>query len=82
MRERPEFVEAFERERERLGRRLRELRTERELTQEQAAERVGLSEKHLRRIELGQANITLATLVAFSSGYRLPLSSLFEDRPA
>ncbi|MAT25224.1 MAG: hypothetical protein CMN31_21675 [Sandaracinus sp.] len=51
------------------------MRTERELTQKQAAERVGLSEKHLRRIELGKANVTLATLT-FSIVYGLSLRTI------
>lgn len=78
LRDRPGFKRAFERERKRLGKRLRKLRSERELTQEQAAEVVGLSEKHLRRIELGQANVTLATLVAFAQAFGLGLPELLE----
>jgi len=57
---------------------LRSLRKERRLTQEKAAEWIGVSSKHLRRLELGDANVTLATLVACAAGYKVELSTLFE----
>lgn len=77
VRERPAYAKALAREQRRLGRRLRALRQERGLTQEAAAERIGLSSKHLRRLESGQANVTLATLVACALAYRVGLASLF-----
>jgi hypothetical protein len=48
-RERPDVARAFERERRLLAQRLRALRLERKLSQEAAAEVIGLSPKHLRR---------------------------------
>jgi DNA-binding XRE family transcriptional regulator len=77
LRERPTLARALSREQNRLGSLLRELRQERGLSQEQAAERIGLSDKQLRRIELGQANVTLATLVACAMAYKVELKDLF-----
>lgn len=68
----------FARERRRLGLCLRRLRDERELTQEQAAEKIGMHPIHLGRIEGGRENVTLATLIAISEAYRVPIRALFE----
>lgn len=57
--------------------RLRELREERGLTQEQAAEMMGIHPKSMPRIEGGTANPTVATLVAASAAYAVPLRDLF-----
>jgi transcriptional regulator with XRE-family HTH domain len=67
------------RELKRLGIRLRELREDRGLTQEQAAEIIGVHPKSMPRIEGGTANPTVATLVAASVAYKVPLGDLFPD---
>ena len=77
VRERAALGRVLAREQRRLGARLRNLRLARQLSQEDAAERIGLSAKHLRRIELGQSNVTLATLVALSVAYAVPVPALF-----
>ncbi len=72
----------IKRELKRLGKRLRELREERGLTQEQAAEMIGVHPKSMPRIEGGTANPTVATLVAASMAYQVPLRELFpEEEP-
>jgi transcriptional regulator with XRE-family HTH domain len=71
-------MRALREEQRRLGARLRALRDERALTQEQAAEQIGLHSNHLQRLERGAANVTLATLVAVSLAYRVSVRSLFE----
>jgi transcriptional regulator with XRE-family HTH domain len=63
----------------RLGRRLRELRESQGLTQEQAAELMGVHPKSMPRIEGGTANPTVATLVAASVAYKVPLRELFPE---
>ena len=78
MRERPALVAAARRERRRLGKRLRALRTERELTQADAAEAVGVHPVHISRLESGEANATISTLVALAIAYRVALRDLFE----
>lgn len=69
----------FARERRRLGLRLRQLRDQRKLTQEQAAEKIGLHPIHLGRIEGGSENVTLATLIAISLAYRMQIKALFDE---
>jgi transcriptional regulator with XRE-family HTH domain len=68
-----------ERELKRLGRRLREARHARGLSQEQAAEMMGLHPKYMPRLEGGTANPTVATLVAASVAYKVPLRELFPE---
>jgi transcriptional regulator with XRE-family HTH domain len=73
-------MRALREEQRRLGAHLRRLREDRTLTQEEAAEVIGIHAKHLQRLESGSANATLATLLAASLAYRLPIRSLFEER--
>ncbi|MBI3184621.1 MAG: helix-turn-helix transcriptional regulator [Myxococcales bacterium] len=79
--ERASTRQAIRREQRRLGRCLRAVREERELTQERAAERTGIHPKHLQRIEQGSANATVATLVALAMGYQVPLRTFFDGEP-
>lgn len=62
----------------RIGERVRELRTERELTQEAAAESAELSAKHWQDLEAGRSNPTLSSLVAVARALQVSLSQLFE----
>jgi DNA-binding XRE family transcriptional regulator len=62
----------------RLGRRVRALRTERELTQEEAAEIAKLDEKHWQDIEGARTNPTVATLVGIARALKVTLSELFD----
>lgn len=71
--ESPEFIRA----QRRLGRRAKELRLERGLTLEQAAERGDLDLKHLQKYEAGQINVTLVTLVRVAKGLKVDLAELF-----
>ena len=68
---------AIKRELKRLGRRLRELRTERGLSQEEAAEIMGIHPKSMPRLEGGSTNPTVATLVAAAVAFKVPLRELF-----
>lgn len=79
VRQTPALVRALQREQKRLGARVRGLRNELGLSQEVAAERIGISDKQLRRVELGQANVTLATLVALSVAFKVTLQELFAE---
>ena len=65
------------RELKRLGKRLREARHARGLSQEQAAELIGVHAKYMPRLESGGANPTVATLVAASAAYGIALCDLF-----
>jgi DNA-binding XRE family transcriptional regulator len=76
--ERKSLAAAIKRERVRLGKRLRELRVERALSQAQAAEAIGVHPVSVARIEAGTANVTIATLTAISVAYGVPMRALFE----
>ena len=63
----------------RLGKRIRGLRLERELTQEAAAETAKLDEKHWQDIEGARTNPTVATLVGVARALKVTLPELFEQ---
>jgi DNA-binding XRE family transcriptional regulator len=79
VRTRKELALVIKRELKHLGMRLRALRQERGLTQEQAAESIGVHPKHMIKMEQGSANLTLATLVAVAVAYKVPLRELFPE---
>ena len=68
----------------RVGARMRQLRRARRLTQEQLAERAGLSYKFVGELERGLGNPTLTTLAALSEALGVGLVDLLAletDRP-
>lgn len=62
-----------------LGLRLRALRNKRGLTLEQTEEHGIKSWKHLQRIEAGEANITMATLLDLAKIYKVSPSDVLKD---
>ena len=60
-----------------LGRRVRRLRESRDWTLERAAEATTVDWKHWQKIESGQINVTLVTLVRIAEGFGVPLADLF-----
>lgn len=67
-----------------VGARLRQFRRARRLTQEQLAERAGLSYKFIGEVERGLGNPTLTTLAALSEALGINLVDLLAletDRP-
>ncbi len=60
-----------------VGRRVAELRSG---TQEELAERLGVSIKYLQRIEAGRPNLTIRSLVRIANALEVPVAELF-DRP-
>lgn len=75
------LARALLREQIRLGALCRTLRKERGLTQERAAEAILVNPKHLSKIERGDVNVTLATLVAIARAYGIDLGTLFAPLP-
>ncbi len=63
---------------QRFGQRIRELRAEREVTQEELAERVGIFRTYMSRIETGVANPTLTLIHALADALKVPVEALFE----
>ncbi len=76
---RDETLTAIADARTQIAARLRALRTEAGLTQEELAERAGIHSKHLQRIERGVENATVGTLAAIALGLQQPLDRLFTD---
>lgn len=59
-----------------LGKRIRELRNERGLSQEKLAELAGIHENHVRRIEGGTANPSYVVLVKLARALKVTLPEL------
>lgn len=62
-----------------LGARIRELRTGKDLSQEELAHICGLHRSHMGEIERGQANITLSTLRILAQKLQTTPSDLLKD---
>jgi transcriptional regulator with XRE-family HTH domain len=62
-----------------LGRRLRDLRLGRQLTQAQLAERVGVDDKTISRAENGHFNIGVDQVAALARALGVPTWRLFRD---
>lgn len=61
-----------------LGKRIRVLRKQRNLSQEQLAEKVGMSSKYLGEIERGQVNFTVDIAERISEALDIELTELFD----
>ena len=64
---------------QRLGKQLQRLRIRRGLTQEQLAVNVGLSRTFVTRLELGQYDPTLSTLVRLAKTLRVSVTELLGE---
>ena len=60
----------------RLGDRIRQLRHEADLSQEQAATRVGLTRQHFQKLEAGVANPRLDTLFRVAKAFGMSVGEL------
>lgn len=61
-----------------FGARLRELRKERKMTQEQLAEKIGMFDKYYSNIERGIRNISFKNILKIAEGFNLELKELFD----
>ncbi len=61
----------------RLGKRVRRLRMDKGLSQEDAADRAAIDPKHFQLIETGQVNVTFASLVGVAKALGVKLAELF-----
>lgn len=64
---------------ERLGKRIRELRLEKGMTQERLAEMAALSAQHVVDLEHGRTNPTVASLFGIARAFRMKMRDLFES---
>jgi transcriptional regulator with XRE-family HTH domain len=62
-----------------LGFRIRERRTERNLTQAELADRCGLHRTFIGSVERGERNLSILNLRIIANTLRLPLGELFAD---
>lgn len=62
----------------RIGRRISELRAAIGATQEQLAEESGLDVRYVQRIEAGEINLTLESLVRLANVLRVAVDSIFQ----
>ena len=62
-----------------VGERILELRNMCWLTQNGLAERAGVSQTHLRRVELGEADITVGHLQLLCDAMNISLQEFFEE---
>ncbi len=60
-----------------IGDRIKTLREKGGYTQNALAERAGVSQTHLRRVELGQADITVGHLQLICDALEIPLKDFF-----
>jgi transcriptional regulator with XRE-family HTH domain len=63
---------------QRLAMRLKRLREERGLTQEQLAKRSGLSHGYLARLEIGMHDPSLSTLAKLANALKVSVAELVE----
>lgn len=61
-----------------LGVRVRELRKNMGMSQDQLSEQIGIDPKHLSRIELGKSFPYMETLEAIASSLQVELKDLFD----
>lgn len=61
-----------------LGQRIKQLRVENKLTQEELAFKVGVDRSYMGFVERGEKNPTLLTLMKIAKSFKIPLKELFE----
>ncbi|WP_027093224.1 MULTISPECIES: helix-turn-helix domain-containing protein [Bacillales] len=62
-----------------LGERIRRIRKEKGLSQEQLGELAGLSEKYIGQVERGEKNLTIESQYKIAHGLNLSLEELFRS---
>jgi len=61
-----------------IGRRIKELRVARKLTQEAFAERLDVTTRYVQRVERGNQNVSIEVLADFANGLGVPIAVLFK----
>jgi transcriptional regulator with XRE-family HTH domain len=62
-----------------IGARIAELRSQKNMTQEYLAGKMGISSKYLSSIERGKENPTLNTLISLSQALKIDLEEIFSS---
>jgi transcriptional regulator with XRE-family HTH domain len=68
--------------RERIGSNVRQLRTSRGWSQQQLAELVGNTDKHIGQVERGEVNVSIDILTAIAAHLSVEVVQLFDDPSA
>ena len=63
---------------EEFGKRIRQLRTTRNLSQEELAELTGFHRTYIGMVERGERNISLSNIGVFAKTFEMPVSELFD----
>ena len=64
-----------------VGRKIRQLRRQRKLTQVELAEKIGIHQSDLSRMEKGEYKVGLDTLLKVLGTFNLGIGEFFEERP-
>lgn len=62
-----------------IGKRIRELRTQTGLSQEKFAQKIGMDRTYFASVELGKRNISIVNLEKIANGLNVSLSELFSQ---
>jgi transcriptional regulator with XRE-family HTH domain len=62
-----------------LGSRIREIRKTKKMTQDALADKCNFEKGNLSRIETGQTNLTMRSLLKISQALEVPISELFTN---
>ena len=62
-----------------FGRRVRAIREDRRLSQEQLAEIAGIHRTYISSVERGQRNIGLDNILTLAAALQVPVADLFKD---
>jgi len=62
-----------------IGNKIRKLRHQRDLSQEQFANHCGLDRTYIAGIEQGKRNVSIVNLEKIAKAFEISLSELFED---
>ncbi|MFN7963944.1 MAG: helix-turn-helix transcriptional regulator [Thermoanaerobaculia bacterium] len=65
-----------------VGRKIRQLRKERKLTQSDLASRIGIQQSDLSRIERGEYRVSLDILFRMLAEFRVSLTEFFDEKAA
>jgi transcriptional regulator with XRE-family HTH domain len=66
----------------RFGKRLREIRTRKGISQEKLAELAGLHRTYVSSVERGERNISLVNIESLAEALGVPMAALMPDRPS
>ena len=72
------YQDSFEKEQIKLGETIKKFRKDRNLTQEELADRSNMNVSYLAKIENGYVNTTIRYLLKIAKGLKIKVKDLFE----